>query len=75
MYLRTVRRLCTMCALTIAAVVAVKPLGMAQAYQQTNLLLDIQGLALKPAQWPARYAACEPFGSYFESYESVVGSR
>src|SRR6201997_5459960 len=48
MSLKTVRRLCTMCALTMAAVVAVRPLGMAQAYQQTNLVSDIQGLAQKP---------------------------
>jgi uncharacterized protein (TIGR03118 family) len=45
MYFKTVSGLCMTCALTIAAVVALTTLGMAQAYQQTNLVSDIQGLA------------------------------
>jgi len=48
MYLKTVSRLCTACALTLAAVFALSALGMAQAYQQTNLVSDIQGLAQNP---------------------------
>src|SRR5579864_6504642 len=48
MYLKTVSRLCTACALTLAAVLALSALGMAQAYQQTNLVSDIQGLAQNP---------------------------
>jgi len=48
MYLKTVSRLCTACALTLAAVVALSAQGMAQAYQQTNLVSDIQSLAPNP---------------------------
>ena len=48
MYLKPISRLCTMCILTIAAVLAFSTLGMAQAYQQTNLVSDIQGLAPTP---------------------------
>jgi uncharacterized protein (TIGR03118 family) len=45
MYLKLISRLCTMCILTIAAVLAFSTLGTAQAYEQTNLVSDIQGLA------------------------------
>ena len=48
MYLKTISRLCTACALTLAAMLALSALGMAQAYQQTNLVSDIQGLAQNP---------------------------
>src|SRR5246127_4734500 len=48
MYLKTVSRLCPTCALTLAAVLSLSALGMAQAYQQTNLVSDIQGLAQNP---------------------------
>ena len=48
MYLKPISRLCTACILTIAAVLAFSTLGMAQAYQQTNLVSDIQGLAPTP---------------------------
>src|SRR6516225_6333823 len=45
MYLNTLTRLCAICTLTIFAVLAFSTMGMAQAYQQTNLVSDIQGLA------------------------------
>ena len=48
MYEKTVSRLCLTCGLAIAAVLASSMLGMAQAYQQTNLVSDIQGLAQNP---------------------------
>src|SRR6516225_3134928 len=38
-------RLCAMCLLTIIFVLAFSRPGMAQAYQQTNFVSDIQGLA------------------------------
>ena len=62
MSLKTVRRLCAMCTLTIAAVVAVRPLGMAQAYQQTNLVSDIQGLALNPPSGQPDTQLVNPWG-------------
>ena len=46
--MKPISRLCTTCILTIAAVLAFSMLGMAQAYQQTNLVSDIQGLAPTP---------------------------
>src|SRR5579864_4576540 len=45
MYSNTLTRLCAVCTLTIFAVLAFCTLGMAQAYQQSNLVSDIQGLA------------------------------
>jgi uncharacterized protein (TIGR03118 family) len=45
MYPNTLSRLGTICILTLVGVVAFSTLGMAQAYQQTNLVSDIQGLA------------------------------
>jgi len=45
MYSNTLTRLCAICTFTIFAVLAFSTLGMAQAYQQTNLVSDIQGLA------------------------------
>jgi uncharacterized protein (TIGR03118 family) len=45
MFLNRLSRLCTICALTIVAVIAFSTLGMAQAYQQSNLVSDIPGLA------------------------------
>jgi uncharacterized protein (TIGR03118 family) len=47
MYTKTVFGLCKMCALVVAAVLALSALGLAQAYQQINLVSDIQGLAPK----------------------------
>jgi hypothetical protein len=48
MYSKTVLGLCTTWALAIAVVLTLSTLGMAQAYQQTNLVSDIQGLAQNP---------------------------
>ena len=45
MYLNPHSRVCAICTLTIVAVLALSTLGMAQAYQQTNLVSDIPGLA------------------------------
>jgi uncharacterized protein (TIGR03118 family) len=60
--LKTVRRLCTLCTLTIAAVVALRSLGMAQAYQQTNLVSDIQGLAQNPPNGQPDTQLVNPWG-------------
>jgi uncharacterized protein (TIGR03118 family) len=60
--LKTVRRLCTLCTLTIAAVVALRSLGMAQAYQQTNLVSDIQGLAQNPPNGQPDTQLMNPWG-------------
>jgi hypothetical protein len=48
MKVKTISRLFGMCILTIAAVLAFSAQAMAQAYQQTNLVSDIQGLAQTP---------------------------
>ena len=48
MYGNTLSRLCTICILPIVAIVAFSALGMAQAYQQTNFVSDISGLAPNP---------------------------
>ena len=45
MYSKPISRLCLICILTTIAVLAFSMLGMAQAYQQTNFVSDIQGLA------------------------------
>lgn len=74
MYLTTLTRLCARCTLRIAAVLAFSALGMAQAYQQTNLVSD-SGRRSKPTQRPARFPACESLGPYRESYKSVVDFR
>lgn len=43
MHSKTISRLCTMCKLTIAVVLVLSAPGMAQAYQQTNLVSDTSG--------------------------------
>jgi uncharacterized protein (TIGR03118 family) len=48
MHWKTISRMCAMCTLMIAAVLAFSTLGLAQAYKQTNLDSDIQGLAQNP---------------------------
>src|ERR1700688_2474416 len=48
MHLKTISRMCAMCTLTIAVVLPFSALGLAQAYKQTNLDSDIQGLAQNP---------------------------
>jgi uncharacterized protein (TIGR03118 family) len=62
MYSKTVSRLCTMCALMIAAVLAFSALGMAQAYQQTHLVSDIQGLAQNPPNGQPDTQLVNPWG-------------
>jgi hypothetical protein len=61
MYL-TASRLCTMCALTIATVLAFSTLGIAQAYQQTNLVSDVQGLAQNPPNGQPDTQLVNPWG-------------
>jgi uncharacterized protein (TIGR03118 family) len=61
MYLKTVSGLCTMCSLTIA-VLALSMIGMAQAYQQTNLVSDIQGLAQDPPNGQPDAQLVNPWG-------------
>jgi len=46
--MKPIFRLCTICVLTIVAVLAFSTLGMAQAYQQINFVSDIPGLAPTP---------------------------
>src|SRR5262249_37057113 len=48
MYTRPGIRSFTMCILTIAGVLGISTLGVAQAYRQTNLVSDISGLAPTP---------------------------
>jgi uncharacterized protein (TIGR03118 family) len=62
MYLQTISRLCMMCALTVAAVLAFSTLGTAQAYQQTNLVSDIQGLAPNPPNGQPDAQLVNPWG-------------
>jgi len=62
MYLKTISRLCTACALTLAAVLALSALGMAQAYQQTNLVSDVQGLAQNPPNGQSDPQLVNPWG-------------
>ena len=62
MYLKTLTRLCTTCTLRIAAVLAFSALGMAQAYQQTNLVSDIQGLAQNPPNGQPDSQLVNPWG-------------
>src|SRR5690242_21917426 len=62
MYLKTISRLCTACALTLAAVLALSALGMAQAYQQTNLVSDIQGFAQNPPNGQPDAQLVNPWG-------------
>ena len=61
MYLKTISGLCTMCSLTIA-VLALSTTGMAQAYQQTNLVSDIQGLAQNPPNGQPDAQLVNPWG-------------
>jgi uncharacterized protein (TIGR03118 family) len=62
MYLRTVCKLCTFCTLTIAVAVVVSTMGMAQAYQQTNLVSDVQGLAQNPPSGQPDTQLVNPWG-------------
>lgn len=62
MYSKTASGLCTTCALAIAVVLTLSTLGMAQAYQQTNLVSDIQGLAQNPPNGQADGQLVNPWG-------------
>lgn len=62
MYLRTISRVCTMCTLALAVLLAFSTLGMAQAYQQTNLVSDIQGLAQNPPSGQSDTQLVNPWG-------------
>jgi uncharacterized protein (TIGR03118 family) len=69
MYLKTVSGLCTICSLTIA-VLALSTMGMAQAYQQTNLVSDIQGLAQNPPNGQPDAQLVNPWGLVASSTSS-----
>src|SRR5271157_5245963 len=62
MYQHTISRLCTMRTLALAATLAISTLGMAQAYQQTNLVSDIQGLAQNPPSGQPDTQLVNPWG-------------
>lgn len=62
MYQHTISRLCTMRTLALAAMLAFSTLGMAQAYQQTNLVSDIQGLAQNPRSGQPDTQLVNPWG-------------
>src|SRR5258707_2839111 len=62
MHLKTISRKCTTCTLTIAAVLAFSALGLAQAYKQTNLDSDIQGLAQNPPNSQPDAQLVNPWG-------------
>src|SRR6202051_254658 len=62
MHLKTISRMCALCTLTIAAVLAFSALGLAQAYKQTNLDSDIQGLAQNPPNGQPDTQLVNPWG-------------
>src|ERR1700736_6708145 len=62
MHLKTISRMCAMCTLTIAVVLAFSALGLAQAYKQTNLDSDIQGLAQNPPNGQPDAQLVNPWG-------------
>ena len=62
MQIKTISGMCTMCTLTIAAVLAFSTLGLAQAYKQTNLDSDIQGLAQNPPNGQPDTQLVNPWG-------------
>jgi uncharacterized protein (TIGR03118 family) len=62
MHLKKISRTCTTCTLTIAAVLAFSALGLAQAYKQTNLDSDIQGLAQDPPNGQPDTQLVNPWG-------------
>jgi len=62
MHLKTISRMCALCTLTIAAVLAFSALGLAQAYKQTNLDSDIQGLAQNPPNGQPDAQLLNPWG-------------
>ena len=62
MKVKAISRLFGMCILTIAAVLAFSAQAMAQAYQQTNLVSDIQGLAQNPPNGQPDAQLVNPWG-------------
>ena len=62
MHLKTISRMCALCTLTIAAVLAFGAPGRAQAYKQTNLDSDIQGLAQNPPSGQPDAQLLNPWG-------------
>jgi uncharacterized protein (TIGR03118 family) len=62
MQMKTISRVRTMCIFTIAAVLAFSALGSAQAYKQTNLASDIQGLAQNPPNGQLDAQLLNPWG-------------
>ena len=62
MKVKTISRLFGMCILTVAAVLAFSAQAMAQAYQQTNLVSDIQGLAQNPPKGQPDAQLVNPWG-------------
>ena len=62
MNIKTIPRMRTTCTLTIAAVLAFSALGLAQAYKQTNLDSDIQGLAQNPPNGQSDAQLVNPWG-------------
>src|SRR3982075_3837287 len=62
MNIKTILRMRTTCALTIAAVFAFSALGLAQAYKQTNLASDIQGLPPNPPNGQPDAQLLNPWG-------------
>jgi uncharacterized protein (TIGR03118 family) len=71
---KTISRLCTMCTLKHCHPANFQLAGNGASLQTNQSCFRHSGPRSKPAQWPARCAACEPVGTYCESYESVVGS-
>ena len=62
MYLKRISRKCTTCTLTIATVLTFSALGLAQAYKQTDLVSDIQGLAQNPPSGQPDAQLLNPWG-------------
>jgi hypothetical protein len=62
MNIKTILRMRTTCTLTIAAVLAFSALGLVQAYKQTNLDSDIQGLAQNPPNGQPDGQLVNPWG-------------
>ena len=62
MHLKTISRMWAISTLTIAVVLGFSALGLAQAYKQTNLDSDIQGLAQNPPSGQPDTQLVNPWG-------------
>ena len=62
MRLKTASGWHTTCALVVVAVVSLSTLAIGQAYQQTNLVSDVQGLAANPPSGQADTQLVNPWG-------------